>query len=184
MGRPVAVGDAMQAEEFLQATMGSMDLVYNIARRVAPTPEDAQDLVQETYLAAYRAWCARRRPRRVEPWLATICLNLTRSAWRRRSHRPQEIPWEVASALGRDTDYGDPQNEAIEQLEREAVHRALAALPEGQRVAITLVDLSGFSTHDAAKIVNTPRGAVLSRLHRGRRALALLLRAEVEEDAT
>ena len=174
----------MEAEEFLQATIGGMDLVYNIARRVAPTAQDAQDLVQETYLAAYKSWGARRRPRRVEPWLATICLNLARSAWRRRGHRPQEIPWEVAAVLGRDTDYGNTEDEAVADLEREAVHRALAALPEGQRVAITLVDLSGFSTHEAAKIMRTPRGTVLSRLHRGRRALALLLRAEVEEDAT
>ena len=174
----------MEAEEFLQATIGGMDLVYNIARRVAPTAQDAQDLVQETYLAAYKSWGARRRPRRVEPWLATICLNLARSAWRRRSHRPQEIPWEVAAVLGRDTDYGNTEDEAVADLERVAVHRALAALPEGQRVAITLVDLSGFSTHEAAKIMRTPRGTVLSRLHRGRRALALLLRAEVEEDAT
>jgi RNA polymerase sigma-70 factor (ECF subfamily) len=72
----------------------------------------------------------------------------------------------------------------VADLERQAVHRALAALPEGQRLAIALVDLSGFTTHEAAKILNTPRGTVLSRLHRGRRALALLLRAEVEEDAT
>ena len=71
--------------EFLQATMGCMDLVYNLARRLVGPREDAQDLVQETYLAAFRAWQDDRRPERVEPWIATICLNLARSAFRQLS---------------------------------------------------------------------------------------------------
>src|SRR5215211_6460871 len=74
--------------------MGAMDLVYNLARRFGERPEDAEDLVQETYLAAYRAWRERRRPRRVEPWLATICLNLGRSRYRTRGRRPIEVPIE------------------------------------------------------------------------------------------
>src|SRR5688572_23652613 len=81
-------------EEFLSTTMGAMDLVYNIARRMVPTREEAEDLVQETYLAAYRAWRDRRRPRKVEPWLATICLNLARSGYRYRSRRPREVAWD------------------------------------------------------------------------------------------
>jgi RNA polymerase sigma factor (sigma-70 family) len=81
-------------DEFLRATMGSMDLVYNLARRFSERPEDAEDLVQETYLAAYRAWRDRRRPRRVEPWMATICLNLGRSRYRTRGRRPIEVPIE------------------------------------------------------------------------------------------
>src|SRR5262245_2436649 len=85
-------------EEFLRITMPCMDLVYNIARRVVPRREDADDLVQETYLAAFRAWQDHRRPRKVEPWLATICLNLGRSGYRHRARRPQEVSWdEMAS---------------------------------------------------------------------------------------
>src|SRR2546422_9564083 len=83
-------------EEFLNSTMGAMDLVYNIARRMVPGVEDARDLVQETYLAAFAAWTRGRKPDRVEPWLATICLNLARSSYRRHSHRPKELPLESA----------------------------------------------------------------------------------------
>jgi RNA polymerase sigma-70 factor (ECF subfamily) len=163
---------------FLQATMGSMDLVYNLARRMVPRPEDAQDLVQETYLAAYRAWVDRRRPRKVEAWLATICLNLGRSSFRHRARRPQEIPLAEISDL---SGASDPEREAIEGLDRRSLVAALWSLSEEQRIAIALVDLAGFTTNDAAKIMETPRGTVLSRLHRGRKALGALLEDQVRE---
>jgi RNA polymerase sigma-70 factor (ECF subfamily) len=166
-------------EDFLKATMGSMDMVYNIARRMVPRPEDAQDLVQETYLAAFRAWTEHRRPRAVEPWLATICLNVARSGFRHRARRPQEVPWDQAPVQAEAST--DPERDAIEALDRDALHRAMWALPEEQRVAIALVDLAGLSTAEAAEAMQTPRGTVLSRLHRGRRSLALLLGAQIEE---
>src|SRR2546427_11997850 len=87
-------------EEFLSSTMGAMDLVYNIARRMVPSVEDAQDLVQDTYLAAFAAWVKGRKPDRVEPWLATICLNLARSRYRRDTRGPREGPVGVAQGGG------------------------------------------------------------------------------------
>ena len=158
--------------------MGAMDLVYNIARRMVPRPDDAQDLVQETYLAAFRAWQEHRPPERVEPWLATICLNLARSSYRHRMRRPQEVSWEEAPNA---PSFADAEGLAIAALDREALHRAMWLLDEGQRVAITLVDLAGLSTAEAARAMGTPRGTVLSRLHRGRRALAVLLGEQVRE---
>jgi RNA polymerase sigma-70 factor (ECF subfamily) len=157
--------------EFEQATMGAMDLVYNLARRSVPTREDAQDLVQETYLHAYRAWKAHRRPRKAEAWLATICLNLARSRYRRLARRPVELPWL--------DEFGEPrdvrQQPGPEADDARLLHEALWQLNEEQRIAITLVDLDGFSVAEAARIMATPRGTVLSRLHRGRRTLAALL---------
>lgn len=166
-------------DEFLRATMGCMDLVYNLARRMVFSAADAQDLVQETYLAAFRAWQDERRPEKVEPWMATICLNLGRSLFRRRARRPQEVPLEDRVAVL--PDQADPEREAIAALDREALHRAMWQLPEEQCTALTLVDLGGLSTAEAAAVMATPRGTVLSRLHRGRRALALLLADEVPE---
>lgn len=165
-------------EEFLEATLGAMDLVYNIARRVVPRAADAQDLVQETYLAALKAWREHRRPRKVEPWLATICLNIARSGYRHRARRPQEVEWDEFVSDGNEL---DPEAEAIAELDRTALRRAMWAIPEEQRTALALVDLSGFSTAEAAAIMGTPRGTVLSRLHRGRKALAALLEHEVRE---
>src|SRR3989442_2227510 len=158
--------------------MGAMDLVYNIARRMVPGAEDARDLVQETYLAAYAAWAKGRKPDRVEPWLATICLNLARSSFRRRSHRPQEVPLERAHSTAGPS---DPERAALASMDAAALRRAMWSLDEGQRVAIALVDIAGFSTAEAAAVMGTPRGTVLSRLHRRRRSLAALLEDEVRE---
>jgi RNA polymerase sigma-70 factor (ECF subfamily) len=156
-----------------------MDMVNAIARRVVPSGEDAQDLVQETYLAAYRAWTEHRRPRKVEPWLATICLNLARSRYRTRQRRPTEVPLVELTALAAETD--GPEERAIAAMDRAALEQALMALPEEQRIAIVLVDLTDLSVKDAARIMGTPKGTILSRLHRGRRALALQLGSETLE---
>ncbi len=165
-------------DSFLRATMGAMDLVYNLSRRLVRSREEAEDLAQDTYLAAFRAWTEHRRPQRVEPWLATICLNLARSRYRSWSRRPAEVGLEEGVAVaGAD----DPEGAALSALDRDALHRAMWSLPEEQRVAITLVDLAGLSTAEAARVMGTPRGTVLSRLHRGRRSLARLLGTAVQE---
>src|ERR687898_2389597 len=90
----LSVGMAGDQDDFLRAAMGAMDLVFNLSRRLTDSRQDAEDLVQETYLRAFRAWVDRRRPKRVEPWLATICLNLARSRFRMRARRPPEVPLE------------------------------------------------------------------------------------------
>ena len=120
-------------EEFLSSTMGAMDLVHNIARRMVPSVEDAQDLVQDTYLAAFAAWVKGRKPDRVEPWLATICLNLARSRYRRDARRPQEVPMEFAQAVA---DPSDPEREALASLDAAALRRAMWAL-EGSAADVT-----------------------------------------------
>ena len=74
----------------------------------------------------------------------------------------------------------DPESRAIEGLEREELYREMRKLPEEQCVALALVDLSGLSTNEAAEVMGTPRGTVLSRLHRGRRTLARLLGNRIE----
>jgi RNA polymerase sigma-70 factor, ECF subfamily len=164
-------------DEFLRATMGAIDLVYNLARRFAERPEDAEDLVQETYLAAYQAWLDDRRPRRVDPWIATICLNLGRSRQRMRARRPIEVSIEDRDFRAPAT--AEPELAAEAAADRRALHEAMSRLPEEQRVAITLVDLAGQTTAEAARAMGTPRGTVLSRVHRGRRGLAALLWDEV-----
>jgi RNA polymerase sigma-70 factor (ECF subfamily) len=78
-------------------------------------------------------------------------------------------------------DSSDPERAALASLEAAALHRAMSSLDEGQRIALTLVDLGGLSTAEAAHAMGTPRGTVLSRLHRGRRALALLLGDQIQE---
>jgi RNA polymerase sigma-70 factor, ECF subfamily len=109
------------SEEFLRATLRALDLVHNPARRLVPARADAEDLVQETYLRACQAWTAGRPLRRVEPWLATICLNLGRDrAWRAATRL--EL---TADTLADHPDGTDVAAEAIHRIQRTQVERAL-----------------------------------------------------------
>src|SRR3989442_14077394 len=107
-----------------------MDLVYTIARRMVPGVEDARDLVQETYLAAFAAWVKGRKPDRVEPWLATICLNLARSRYRRGARGAKEEAMEAAQG---GADASDPPREGLASPAGAALPPAMCALDEGQR---------------------------------------------------
>ena len=168
-------------DEFLRATLPALDLVHNLARRFARDWADAEDLVQETYLRAWAAWSSGRRPRRVEPWLATICLNAGRDRARRAATR-LETPMAMA-ATDDVPDTVDVAEEAIGRVRRGLIERALWALPAEQRVAIALMDLAGLTAAEVAKVTGSPRGTVLARVHRGRKALARLVAEEVRRDA-
>src|SRR5918994_109556 len=103
------------ADDFLRATLPALDLVHNLARRLVPNRADAEDLVQETYLRAWQAWAAGRSPRRVEPWLAPICLNLGRDRARRAATRLEGAAEELA-------DHPAPTDVEAEAIDR--VHLA------------------------------------------------------------
>lgn len=155
-------GNRAEQEQFLQATLRHADVLHALARRLAPLPADAADIVQETYLRAYAAW-ARQRPRDCGAWLATICLNVGRD--HRRRHAQQQaamatgpVP-DVASAL-------DTEQLALERESDGRVQAMLMRLPEAQRIAITLMDVCGFTAHQVAAITGAPRGTVLARVHR------------------
>ena len=149
--------------------MRHADLLYSLARRLAPSQADVEDIVQETYLRALRAW-GKRPPDDTAAWLATICLNVGRDMLRRHArhqalHEDTPVPDLPGAA--------DTAEQALNRLTAERVHTALMLLPEPQRIAITLMDLCGFTAHQVAQITGAPRGTVLARVHRGRRRLAL-----------
>jgi len=164
------------AEEFLQMTLAHLDAVHALARRLVR--EQAEDLVQETWLKAYSAWNGT-PPRDPRAWLVTICLNTARSWYRRDAGRPELL---TSDPAGTRAATADPAADAIQRIRAEAVHEALWTLPEVQRVAITLMDLSGFTAQEVARLTGAPRGTVLARVHRGRKALTAVLRAHAPED--
>jgi RNA polymerase sigma-70 factor (ECF subfamily) len=162
-------------DEFLRATLPALDLVHNLARRFVRERADAEDLVQDTYLRAWQAWTAGNRPRRPEPWLATICRNLGRDRLRQATLQ-SELAIEPAQEPAADVDV---ETAAIDRVERAQIERALWALTEEQRIAIALMDIVGFTAAEVAAITGSPRGTVLARVHRGRKALARLVAEEV-----
>lgn len=163
---------------FEAAVLPHLDAVWNLARRLCPDRCDAEDLTQETFLralAGFGGW----RGGDARGWLAVICLNAARSSGRRARARPRETPdVDLVDRAGR----ADTGEEACRRVERDAVLRALAALPEGQRVAIELVDVAGLTARETAEVLGCPRGTVLARVHRGRRRLAQILDAQGVRD--
>jgi RNA polymerase sigma-70 factor (ECF subfamily) len=165
------VGRSSDHEQFLRATLRHADLLHALARRLAPNPADVADIVQETYLRAYAVW-PRRRPDDTGAWMATICLNVGRDMLRRHARyraalHDGPIP-ELASTA-------DTAQLALDRISADRVHGALLGLPEAQRIAITLMDVCGFTAKQVAAITGSPRGTVLARVHRGRKLLALSL---------
>ncbi len=172
-------GRRRRSEDFLEATLPALDLVYNLARRLVDA-DDVEDVAQETFARAYDAWVRGRTPRKVEPWLATICLNVGRS-WLRRASTRREVPSEPDPMMESEIDVS---SEAIINVRRAAVHHALWKLPEEQRIAIALMDLDGFTAAQVARMTGSPRGTVLARVHRGRKKLAHMLAREVDSVET
>lgn len=147
--------------------MPAVDLVHNLARRLVRRPGDAEDLAQDTLAKAWVAWSRGVRPDSLGAWLSTICLNLARDR-ARRAARDREVAWpDGFDPAGR----VDVEEAAITRVQRGLVERALWTLPEPQRVAIVLMDICGLTAAETATVTEAPRGTVLARVHRGRKAL-------------
>jgi RNA polymerase sigma-70 factor (ECF subfamily) len=160
-------------EYFLEATLGHLDAVYSVARRLAHDPGQVEDLVQETYLNAWRAFSGYRGGN-MRAWMMTICLNAARSDARRRGRRPREVPEETLP-VELEMEPDDTMTSCVDRL---TVIGALKRLSEAQRICVVLVDLGGLSPQLAADVLGCPRGTVLARVHRGRRRLAQLIERE------
>lgn len=163
-----------QDDSFVTTVMPAVDVVHNLARGLVRRAADAEDLVQDTLVRAWEAWTRGVRPDSLGAWLSTICLNLARDR-ARRAMRSREAAWiddlDLPSSV-------DVEDEALRRVQRERITRALWELPEPQRVAIVLMDVCGLTAAETATVTRSPRGTVLARVHRGRKALAVLVRAE------
>lgn len=164
--------------EFLEATLPHLDALASVARHLTYDRQRAEDLVQETYLRAFTAF-ATHRGEHTKAWLVAICVNLARDDARRRARRVTETP--LNPMHDPPSLMPDVIDEVFAGIARETVSRALSRLPEEQRVAIVLMDLTGHSASEAGEILGCSRNTVLSRVHRGHRRLAqILAREEVD----
>ena len=160
--------------------MEHMPSLYTAALRMTRNPADAEDLVQETYLKAYRAFGGFTEGTNLKAWLYRILTNTYINAYRAKKRRPEESDiddlenfylyrrlggLEGASA-GRSA-----EDEVLDTLTEGEIKDAIEALPEQFRMAVLLADVEGFSYKEIAEILDIPIGTVMSRLHRGRRAL-------------
>ncbi len=166
-------------EDFAEQAMQYMPSLYTAAMRMTRNPSDAEDLVQETYLKAYRAFGGFEEGTNLKAWLYKILTNTFINTYRARQRRPEEADVEDVEELylyhrlgGGSWPLGRSAEElALERFTDEDVKAALESLPESFRMAVLLADVEGFSYKEIAEIMDVPIGTVMSRLHRGRRAL-------------
>jgi RNA polymerase sigma-70 factor (ECF subfamily) len=170
---------AADLERFEEEAIPLTASLYGAALRMTRNPSDADDLVQESYLRAFRSWHQFEPGTNLKAWLFRILTNLYISEYRKKQREPVMVPAEDSSdfdlyqALGGGTDGAarSAESEALESLLDEDVKQALSDLPENFRLAVLLADVEGFSYKEIAEIMNVPIGTVMSRLHRGRKLL-------------
>jgi len=159
-----------------------LDQIYAGALRMTRNPSDAQDLVQETYIKAYRAFAQFQEGTNLKAWLYRILTNTYINLYRKAQREPRVNPvdeihdWQMADAA-RHTSGGlrSAEAEALDLLPNTVISDAFSAVPEDFRNAVYLADVEGFAYKEIAEIMNVPVGTVMSRLHRGRKALRELL---------
>jgi RNA polymerase sigma-70 factor, ECF subfamily len=162
---------------FEEEALELSDQVYRVARRLVGSREEAEDLMQETYARAFRSWRQYQPGTNLRAWLLRILTNLNIDRGRRVQRQPDVQPLEegdyylynrLESSL---SDQNPDEERVLERLSQNSVVDALADVPHDFRDVVVLVDIGDFSYADAAQILDIPLGTVMSRLHRGRRAL-------------
>ncbi len=158
-------------ERFESEVMPHARSLYGTALRLTRNPQDAEDVLQETLLRAYRGFASYRPGTNVRAWLFTILHRVRTDMLRKRGRSPQ------TTELLDDGPAVNPEHEVRLTAGNEDVQRALAEVPEVFRSALVLRDVEEFSYEEIAGILGVPVGTVMSRIHRGRAHLRRLLAA-------
>ena len=165
---------------FAEQATPYMDPLYAAALRMTRNPADAEDLVQETFIRAYRGFPNFTDGTNLRAWLYRILTNTFINSYRAKQRRPEQTDLDdvedlylykrlgglEAATMGRSA-----EDELMDMFTDTAVKDAIDALPEQFRVAVLLADVEGFSYKEIAEITEVPIGTVMSRLHRGRKQL-------------
>jgi RNA polymerase sigma-70 factor, ECF subfamily len=176
---------ALDRVRFEEEALELSDQVYRVARHLAGSREEAEELMQEAYLRAFRSWQSFTPGTNLRAWLLRILTNLNIDRGRRKQRAPQMTSLDekgdyylydkLEEAEGRPLD----EERVIERLSQDSIVEALTQVPHDFRDVLVLVDIGDFSYADTAQILDIPVGTVMSRLHRARR----ILKRELAEEA-
>ncbi len=165
---------------FADQAMEFMPSLYSAALRMTRKPADAEDLVQETYLKAYRGFGGFREGTNLKAWLYRILTNTYINRYRAQQRRPDETNlddiedfylYRRLGGLEGARATRSAEDELLDLFTETEVKDAVEDLPEQFRIAVLLADVEGFSYKEIAEILDIPIGTVMSRLHRGRKGL-------------
>lgn len=176
------MADDTTLRRFERDALPQLDQLYRAARRYTTSATDAEDLVQDTMVKAYRSFHTYRDGTNIRAWLLRIMTTTWMNSHRRAQCRPDEVLSDditdaqlVAHADHQSTGLPSAELAALEALGDDEVREALAKLPEEQRIAVYFAEVEGMRYREIAHILDVPEGTVMSRVYRGRRALRRLL---------
>ncbi|AQA06613.1 RNA polymerase subunit sigma [Mycobacterium sp. MS1601] len=174
--------NATDRTRFEREALPMLDQLYGGAMRMTRNRSDCEDLLQETMINAYIGFHRFREGTNLLAWLYRIMTNTYISGYRKKRVRPAEYPtdqitdWQLAEEAGHSsTGLRSAEAEALEAMPDTQIAAALLALPDDFRMVVYYADVEGFAYREIAEIMGTPMGTVMSRLHRGRRQLRVLL---------
>ncbi|MEO8476776.1 MAG: sigma-70 family RNA polymerase sigma factor [Actinomycetota bacterium] len=178
MAQTTAADDQALRDRFERDVLPLLPSLYGAAMRLTRDPSDAEDLVQETYLRAFRGFSGFKEGTNLKAWLYRILTNTFINTYRKKQREPQIVEgpddieeWYLYDKLGGRSVEASAETEVLDQIPDAEVKAALESLPENFRIPVLLADVEGFSYKEIAEIMETPIGTVMSRLHRGRKAL-------------
>ena len=162
--------------------------LYGAALRMTRNPADAEDLLQETTLRAYRGFASFQEGTNLKAWLYRILTNSFINTYRKKQREPKTVDgpedldeWFLFDRLGSQSVAPSAEEDVLANIPDADVKEALESIPENFRMAVWLADVEGFSYKEIAEITDVPIGTVMSRLHRGRKALEKALYGVAKE---
>ncbi len=173
---------------FEEQALPLLDQLYGGAMRMTRNPQDAEDLVQETYLKAYNSFGSFKQGTNLKAWLYRIMTNSYINSYRKAKRRPTESSadelsdFQLYTTSGHDsTGLESAEVEALKRMPDSAISQAMNDLPEDYRMVVYYADVVGLAYKEIAEVMGTPLGTVMSRLHRGRKLLRSALKNVAKE---
>jgi RNA polymerase sigma-70 factor (ECF subfamily) len=169
----------VRRKEFEEIALPHLDALYGAALRLTRDPRDAEDLVQDAMLRAYRFWDSFQRDSNCKAWLLKIVTNTFINSYQKAKRSREVLNAAVSEQEATDgvlvqeraLSQRDPEGALLESTLSEDVANALASVPADFRMAVVLCDMQGLSYKEIADVMGCPVGTVMSRLYRGRRLL-------------
>ena len=167
-------------ETFMQDVDQYLNSLYSTALRLTKKPQDAQDLVQETLLKAYKAYDRFEAGTNLKAWIFRILTNSYINIYRYKARRPNEVDIENTEQMfmyhklrgSTATDVSrSVEDEFLSTITDDEIKHAIEDLPEQFKEVVLLFDVEGLSYAEIAEMLEIPQGTVMSRLHRGRKSL-------------